>query len=122
MTRLIRTNPDKKTEIINTGLTKQQKLEAYTYALFIALARIDDRESYDICASVCRSLGNYVEHLFGYYFFADESLQLAPEFRSQKPADRNEQCLWWIVPERDIKEHMLRIAAIEKAIELTEQL
>lgn len=91
-------------------LSKKQKLEAYTYALLCALSARDSRLQGNILIGVCINLDDWA---------INNEIHNAsfPEFVSQRPA--NKSFLWWPC---NVKGMDLRIAAIERAIHLTEQL
>lgn len=112
-------------------LTKQQKLEAYTYALLCAHSVADDSsgsipEMYFVKLIshhpwyVCHNLGAWYCENFGYISMFLDGHQVFPEFFMQKPD--HSRLVWWPTPNQSKIGHSLRIAAIEAAINLTEQL
>jgi predicted SnoaL-like aldol condensation-catalyzing enzyme len=90
------------------ALTKKQKIEAYTFAMFDVL---DEK---DIFPLVCYSLQdwlikNNIDYAYGY----DEVLDFFPEFLKQKPQGRSVRRAWWPAGQRT-----KRVKALEKAINL----
>lgn len=93
-----------------TQLTRREKLDAYTYALLCIYEYLSNDNG---DCFVCNNLGRWInENEKKCYPF---SLEDFPEFAKQQPV--NSSGSWWGIYEMD-----KRIAAIERAIHLTEQL
>jgi hypothetical protein len=89
-------------------LTKKQKIEAYTFAMFDVLDEID------IYPLVCYSLENWLtENNIDYAHGYDEVLNFFPEFLKQKPQGKSVGNAWWPMGQRT-----KRVKALEKAINL----
>lgn len=112
------------------NLTKSQKLEAYTYALLCAHSLIGAfKEAYnkgedEVSAGTCINLDEWGQNRKFWHNNYPYSyiITFFPEFKKQEPFIKCEHGLWWDYPFNNPIDHHKRIAAIERAIHLTEQL
>lgn len=113
-------------------MRKQDKLEAYTYALLCAHCSIDYESkdnSYsssragEIMVESCLNLDNWYLYKYGSCLPSLSDIHtMFPEFARQRPIWRGEIDCWWPMPWKNKEGHKKRIEAIERAIQLTEQL
>lgn len=96
-------------------ISKKEKIIAYTYAMLVELNKMNQEFGFHQC--VCESLGCYTHKDMHMISFAEGySVHDFPEFLQQRPTDASFHSSWWPVHSK------LRLKAIEKAIQLTEQL
>lgn len=95
-------------------LTKEQKLEAYTYTMLIHLLETDARIPTFVCIDLKHwyNRGKNIKHRC----VLGEVIDHFPEFHAQYPNNNRFGCAWW----SDFSPRRTR--AIERAIELTEKL